>query len=95
MRPIASLMDEPPQLVLELIDHTMVEWWEELVRQVFIPLDAEVEDFWAWNDDPKGRFSIRSTYRMIVRIKIGREAWLEEQEDPSNSESKMRGWNSL
>ena len=57
MRLFASLVDEPPQLVSELIDHTMAEWREDLVRQVFIPLDAEailqiplctrqVEDFW-------------------------------------------------
>ena len=106
MKPVASLVADPPQLVSDLIDHTRAAWREDLLRQVFIPIDVEailqiplctrrVDDFWAWNDDPRGRFSVRSAYKMIVKIKIGREAWLEEREDPSNSEHEMRGWNSL
>ena len=93
-------------MVSELIDHTSAEWREDVVRQVFIPLDAEailqiplctrqVDNFWAWHNDPKGRFSLRSAYRMIVSIKLGREAWLEEREDPSNSAAELRGWNSI
>ena len=61
------MVDNPPQLVSELIDATSTSWKEELVRQVFTPLGAEsvlkiplctkqVEDFRAWAGDPRGIF---------------------------------------
>ena len=73
-RPIACLIDDPPRLVAELIDHTSSTWNENLVRSVFIPLDAEailqsplctrqVDDFWAWAEERKGFFSVRSAYK--------------------------------
>lgn len=79
MKPVASLVADPPQLVSDLIDHTRAAWREDLLRQVFIPIVVEailqiplctrlVDDFWAWNDDPRGRFSVRSAYKMIVKI---------------------------
>lgn len=84
MRLITSRIANPPQLVSALIDHTSVSWREDMVRDIFVPLDAEaiikiplcirtVEDFWAWYEDTKGNFSVRSAYRMIVKTKLGRE----------------------
>lgn len=62
MRPLMLLTPNPPQLISELIDPTSATWREELVRQVFIPIDVEailhiplctrrVDDFWAWQGD--------------------------------------------
>ena len=65
----------------ELIDATSASWKEELVHQVFTPLDAEsvlkiplctrqVEDFWAWGEDDKGVFSIWSVYKLLLKSKL-------------------------
>ena len=73
------MVDNPPQLVSELIDATMASWNEELVRQVFTPLDAEsvlkiplctrqIDDFWAWAWERSGVFSVRSAYRVLKQI---------------------------
>ena len=67
---------DPPQIVTQLIDTTAASWQEEVVPQVFLPLDAEailripictrqVKDFLAWAEDPRGRFSVRTAYKMI------------------------------
>lgn len=106
MKPFSSLVAGPPQFVSEIIDHSTASWREDMIQQVFLPVDAEailqiplctrqVDDFWAWHEDPKGRFSVRSAYRMILKTKISCEAWLEEREDPSNSEAESKGWLSL
>ena len=106
MRPVSSLVLNPPIKVVELIDATSASWKEELIRQIFTPVDAEailripicsrpLEDFWAWSEDPRGRFSVRTAYKMIFRIKMGREAWLEESESLSNVERERKGWNDL
>lgn len=68
---------------------TLATWRE--ARLVFIPFDAKsilqiplctrkVDDFWAWNADTRGLFSVRSTYNMIVNLNLSREGWLEERE---------------
>lgn len=106
MRPITSMIVNPPQFVSELIDHTSASWREDMIRDIFIPLDAEaiikiplctriVDDFWAWHEDTKGKFSVRSAYKMIVKMKLGREAWLEEREDASNTTAESKAWTSL
>lgn len=67
LRPIASVVQQPPQSVSELINNTLAAWREDLVQEVFLPIDADtilkiplctrnIADLWAWNDDPKGRF---------------------------------------
>ena len=105
-RPIACLIDDPPRLVAALIDHTSSTWNENLVRSVFIPLDAEailqsplctrqVDDFWAWAEERKGVFSVRSAYWMIQRTKLGREAWMYEQGGSSDSQVAEQGWTDL
>lgn len=55
----------------------------------------QVDDSWAWNEDTKGRFSVRSNSKMIARTKLSREAWLDEREDVSNSVTEAKGWMSL
>lgn len=103
MKPFASSVAHPPRLVSELIDATSAAWREELVRHTFLPVDTEailriplctrpVSEFWAWAKDPRGRFSVHSVYKMIYRIKMGREAWLDESEDTSNMNRERQGW---
>jgi hypothetical protein len=103
MRPITSLIQNPPQMVNELILHNVGDWNKGLVRSIFIKFDADailsipvctrpVDDFWAWSHDRKGIFTVRSAYRMLVTTKIRREAWLEGRSDSSNTESEERSW---
>lgn len=62
MKPMACLANHTPQLVSEHIDHTTASWREDLVRPVFILVDADAvmriplctrsgADFWAWQGD--------------------------------------------
>lgn len=41
MRPIAAAIPNPPQTVAELIDVSSASRREEVVREVFVPLDAD------------------------------------------------------
>ena len=87
MRPIASLVQDKPTLVSELIDRSSASWREEKVREVFIPLDVEsilriplctrrVSDFWAWGEDDRGVFSVRSVYKFLLGTKLRNESLL-------------------
>jgi hypothetical protein len=40
MKPLRSLKINAPQKVCELIDATSAKWKEELIREVFLPMDA-------------------------------------------------------
>lgn len=106
MRPITSLQQNPPQLVHELISHATGDWNRELIHQTFIKFDADailsipicnrpVNDFWAWSNDSKGVFSVRSAYRMLVSTKLSREAWLEGRGEASNTDGEQKAWCSL
>ena len=101
-RPITSLAHDTPQLVSELINHSMASWNEPLVRATFIPIDAErilkiplcnrqIEDFWAWSEDRRGIFTVRTVYRMIQQKKLSREGWLYEQGGSSHSHGDTDG----
>ena len=83
-RLITCLIAELPQKASELIDHTSSSWYEQRVRSVFIPMDDEailkiplcmhqVDDFWAWGEEVKGNFTVRSRYRMTRRQKCARK----------------------
>ena len=83
-----SLVQNPPELVSELLLPATGSWNDDLVRSVFLPTDAEailrilvctsnVDDFWAWHPEKKGRFSVSSTYKFMIKTKITRENWLE------------------
>lgn len=106
MRHVSSLVQNPPQLVPDLIDPSSAVWREDRIQEVFVPFDAKailkiplctrhVEDFWAWREDSRGMFTVRSAYKMLIKIKLGREGWLEENEGSSNSEGESKGWTSL
>jgi len=64
--------------VCDLIDHDNTCWRENLVREHFLPVDAEViltvplcaswpHDKLIWYCNPDGAFSVRSAYHMIVK----------------------------
>ena len=106
MRPIACLSANPPQLVSDLINGTNAPWRKELVEQFFIAADSNIilgiplstrrmADFWAWNHEKSGVFSVRSAYRMLADTKRRREDWLESRAGNSNYEAEARSWKSL
>jgi hypothetical protein len=77
MRPTISLKANPPVMVSQLIDATTATWNETLIREVFLPMEADIilsiplctrwhYDFWAWNFERKGSFTVRSAYRMMI-----------------------------
>ena len=105
-RPITSLVQQPPRKVSELINHATSSWNEQLVWSTFISIDAEailqiplctrqIEDFWAWSEDRRGIFSVRTAYRMIQQRKLSREAWLYEQDGSSDTNADGDGWAKL
>lgn len=103
MRPIVPLIQNPPMMVSELIDSASATWNVELINQVFMPTDAStilqillctrnIENFWSWNFEKNGRFTVRSTYRMIVTTKKWWEDWLDERLGTSNNSSLEDSW---
>jgi hypothetical protein len=103
MRPIACRVTDPPQLVSELIDATSASWDKEKVQQCFVRVDNDiifgmplctrpVSDFWAWNFDKRGIFTVRSAYRLLVEIKKRREAWLDGRSSSSNDNADSKSW---
>jgi hypothetical protein len=110
LRPVSCMLDtniqEPPVLVSELIDHGSLTWNHELVKSVFLPMDAELitniplstrrqKDFWAWHYECNGVFSVRSAYRMLVTTKERRSAWLEGRSACSDVREEEKSWTSL
>ena len=66
--------------VSELIDHDTSSWNSELIRDVFLPHEAEVilglvlssrlpEDRLVWAPSSNGRFSIQSAYMVAMEMK--------------------------
>ena len=105
-RPITSLGPNPPTKVSDYIMSAIAEWNEGLLRSVFTPFDAEeilkiplctrnVIDFWAWHEESKGVFTVRSAYRMILRTKLSREGWIEEEAGTSGNESASNQWSTI
>ena len=106
MKPILSLKADPPLWVSDLIDETSASWKEDLIRECFLPMDAQLilsiplctrrqPDFWAWNFDRKGLFLVRSAYRMLLNTKFNRENYFDGNAGASNSALEERGWCSL
>ena len=105
-RPITSLMQNPPTEVAELLQPSTGGWNEDFVRSVFIHFDADailripvctrnVEGFWAWYPDKKGRFSVSSAYKFLVSTKLQREEWLEGRSGSSSGEEEGKAWSAL
>ena len=81
MRPIACLKIDPPECVADFIDEMQACWKVEQLRECFLPMDIEVirgiplstrrhNDFWSWQFERSGMFSVRSTYKMLLNTKI-------------------------
>jgi hypothetical protein len=82
------------------------KWNSELIEQVFLPYDSTTilqipvcthnnDDFWSWNFEKSGRFTVRSAYRMIIQTNKRREDWLEERAGSSNNAAVEKSWNTL
>jgi hypothetical protein len=106
MRPICSLVPQPPLLVSELIDASSASWREEELRRIFVPIDVEeilqiplctkrIGDFWAWGEDCRGKFSVSSAYKMLSNVKRQRENLLEGAAGSSASVQEQKAWTSL
>uniref|UniRef100_A0A452XY77 Reverse transcriptase zinc-binding domain-containing protein n=1 Tax=Aegilops tauschii subsp. strangulata TaxID=200361 RepID=A0A452XY77_AEGTS len=106
MRPIVSLLAQPPQYVSELIDSANARWNVPLLEQVFLPYDTAAiqripictrnfKDFWSWGFEKNGIFSVRSAYRMIVATKTRREDWLDQRAGTSNTAAVEKSWEFL
>jgi ribonuclease HI len=106
MLPIVALKSQPPTRVSELIDHTSSTWKNAVLDQHFLPADIEViksiplstapqEDFWAWQFEKTGMFSVRTAYRALVHTKKVREDWLEGRQSSSSSTSEQKLWSKM
>ena len=80
MRPIVSLIQNPPLMVAELLDPLNACWDEQIIQQIFLTNDAaailqipvcthNMDDFWSWGFEKNGLFTVRSAYKMIVATK--------------------------
>jgi hypothetical protein len=90
--------------VSQLIDSENWTWRSDLVRSVFVAPDAEVilniplrsgggEDFYAWNHERSGVYSVKSAYRALVNQK--ERAALDEGTVTRTSENEQQMWTSL
>ena len=106
MRPITSLINNPPRYVSELINTALASWNEQLVRSVFVPIDAEailsiplctrnIDDFWAWSGEKRGLFTVKSAYNMILQTKLSRENWIDENDGPSRADQEGNAWSGM
>ena len=106
LQPYGCIAANPPQLVSELIDPTSASWIKQRVNEVFMLMDATVilgiplctrniDDFWSWNFETKGIFSVKSTYRMLSETKQRCEAWLKGEPGTSSLQSEERMWKKL
>lgn len=72
----------------------------ELVRSIFIPVDAtailripvqpQEDDWWAWDLEKYGEYSVKSAYRKLVDMKRNADGMLP---GGSGDESWKRTWN--
>lgn len=106
MLPIAAIKVGPPTLVSELINQQSGTWNSEKLEEYFLPMDVELiksivvctapqEDFWAWQFEKSGLFSVRSACRTLVNTKKVREDWLEGRQSSSPSASEQKQWTKM
>jgi hypothetical protein len=80
LRPVCCPLEDPPQMVSELVDGHTRTWNTDRVQEAFVPMDAELvlniplptrqqDDWWAWHYEKRGIFTVRSTYMMLVDAK--------------------------
>ena len=74
-------------MVSDLIVGATASWDRDLVQAVFLHMDAEIilgiplytrnlPDFWSWQHEKHGSFTVKSAYRILVSTRQRREAWL-------------------
>lgn len=106
MRPICIVSANPPSQVSELIVHATKSWNEQALEEHLLPMDAEIvrqipisykaqQDFYAWQYERSGSFSVRSCYRLVVETKYRREAWLNGESSKSDTAQQERSWKQL
>ncbi|CAD6230202.1 unnamed protein product [Miscanthus lutarioriparius] len=74
-RPLTPRADQEIDLVSDLLTESG-HWNEELIRESFIPVDARAilrlpvrqqgEDWWAWEPEKHGVYSVKSAYRKLA-----------------------------
>ena len=56
---------------------------------------SNIDDFWAWHPEKKGRFSVSSAYKFMIKTKITIENWLEGRGGSSSNDREEHDWISL
>lgn len=95
LRPIAAKAPSPPRRVSELINHTTMQWRDDVIQTYFYDMDAQLikniplcysrqDDFWAWHYERSGIFSVKSAYRMLVHTRTQRQDWLDSRAENSD-----------
>lgn len=90
-RPITPREDQVPVRVSDLITASG-QWNEALIRDVFLPIDANAiirqplgrgqSDFWAWEKERFGTYTVKTAYKLLHAAKINeREALLPSSSD--------------
>lgn len=88
LRPYGCLVQNPLNLVSELIICTSASLNSERTEHVFMPMDKGVvlgiplctcnlPDFWACNFEEHELFTVKSAYMMLTTTKLSRKTWLE------------------
>jgi hypothetical protein len=106
LRPIVCKKANPPVAVASFINSASASWNVQKLEEYFLPMGIEViraiplgttrfDDFWGWQFERTGVFSVRSAYRMIVNSKVRRGAWLEGTETGSDHKQEEKDWTTL
>jgi hypothetical protein len=106
LKPADTELVKPSELhtVDQLIDSDNWTWRQSLIRSVFLAPDAEAilniplrngggEDFFAWNHERSGVYSVKSAYRALVNQ--NERATLDEGTATGTSANEKQMWTSL
>jgi hypothetical protein len=104
MTPMLKPDETELEKVSELIDHENWTWRRDLVRSVFARPDADAilniplwngggDDFYAWNHEGSGVYTVKSAYRALVNQK--ERAALDEGTVTETSETEQQLWTAL
>lgn len=103
LRPITSLVSNPPRMVSELLLPATASWNEELIRATFLPINGEailripvctrnISDFW------RGTLMVGDCLRSVQHISSWslqksneRIGWKEEQVSRTRRRKRIRG----
>lgn len=106
MRPLLCLSDQRPTRVSELINSTNASWDIPVLQRCFIHVDihaimsiplctSQASDFWGWQFEKNGIFSVRSAYHMLMQERETREDALTGRTSTSNRGLDQAGWSKL